>query len=124
VTGSGPPQTEGPLDSGLVSGRPAPDFNLLKYKGNLIGKGGTRTLDPGIMSAVAEIQVADFPQVGQTAVAAECPEEQRCAEAIPAYLPRTHSDCRPVNLAYRRASSLFPGRENRAQAMPWQRTSH
>src|SRR6266513_3514555 len=36
------------------------------------GKGGTRTLDPGIMSAVCRDQVSDFSIFGQTAVAAKC----------------------------------------------------
>jgi integrase len=42
----------GRFGSGFVSGRAASDPNYLNSRENFGGKGGTRTLDPGIMSAV------------------------------------------------------------------------
>jgi len=64
-------------------------FDGARYHADLIGgKGGTRTLDPGIMSAVCRGQVSDFSTSGQTAVAAKCLKVHRRAVEIPANLPR------------------------------------
>src|SRR5580658_4799489 len=57
------------------------------------GKGGTRTLDPGIMSAVCRGQVSDFSTSGQTAVAAKCLKVHRRAGENPADLPRARMYC-------------------------------
>jgi hypothetical protein len=70
------------------------------------GKGGTRTLDPGIMSAVCRGQVSDFSTFGRTAVAAKCLKVHRRARENPADLPRANLLCKrhtqrqqPVNTA-------------------------
>ena len=65
-----------------------------RYHTDLIGgKGGTRTLDPGIMSADGRDQVSDFSTLGQAAVAAKCLKVHRRAGEIPANLPRTNLYC-------------------------------
>ena len=57
------------------------------------GKGGTRTLDPGIMSAFLGSEVFDFTTFGQTAVAAKCLKVHRRAGENPADLPRARMYC-------------------------------
>src|SRR5207302_10893030 len=65
-----------------------------RYHADLIGgKGGTRTLDPGIMSAFLGSQVSDFSTFGQAAVAAKCLKVHRRAGEIPANLPRARMYC-------------------------------
>jgi hypothetical protein len=56
------------------------------------GKGGNRTLDRGIMSALIGTQVADSKQFGQSAVAAKCLKVHRSAGEIPANFPRVNAD--------------------------------
>jgi hypothetical protein len=80
--------------SGVLSAAP--------YHFDLIGgKGGTRTLDPGIMSAGCRGQVSDFSTSGQTAVAAKCLKVPRRAGEIPANLPRARMYCGELRQAGR-----------------------
>ena len=66
-----------------------------RYHADLIGgKGGTRTLDPGIMSAFLGSEVFDFTTFGQTAVAAKCLKVHPRAGENPADLPRARMYCR------------------------------
>src|SRR5437588_3807759 len=73
-----------------------------RYQSDSIGgKGGTPTLDPGIMSADGRDQVSDFSTFGQAAVAAKCLKVHRRAGEIPANLPRTNLYCqRPAARAH------------------------
>jgi hypothetical protein len=72
------------------------------------GKGGTRTLDPGIMSADCRSQVSEFSTFGQTAVAAKCLKVHRRAGEIPANLPRARMYCRNVHPYLRsRSQTVF-----------------
>src|SRR5205823_227875 len=87
-------------------------FGVRRYHADLIGgKGGTRTLDPGIMSAGLGSQVSDFSTFGQTAVAAKCLKVHRRAGENPAELPRARMYCREQNqqtLRVPRARSQAP----------------
>ena len=102
-------------------------FALPRYHADLTGgKGGTRTLDPGIMSAFLGSEVFDFTTFGQTAVAAKCLKVHRRAGEIPANLPRarmycgeqTSRPCAPLVQLLERSFSVHPPRTTARTTLP------